>query len=672
MPNDPGFFDPDLPIPLAHSEPLSDQERLLATYFSSSSVGLSFLDSHLRYLAINNTLAEIHGIPAPDHLGKTVREILGDFADLIEPAFHRVFSTGEPVLNLDVSAMFASRTGSGQWIANHFPIKDSSGTVTRIGLVVVEISAQKELRQSLKDVTGKLRKEMNRLQMLLDVSSIMASTPDLQQLFPKVSARIRRVLRHEYAGFELYDAGTGLLIRQAEDFPLGKGLLSAAPISPLNSPGGLALQERVPLIFSKQQMQGFEAEIARNFLAEGLRSLCCVPLFRPKGALGVLVLGSTRADAFHPNDLTLLNQVAAQFAIALENQRAAAEIETLKQRLSADTKHLLGEFRSVGAFPEIIGDSPALKQALEQVATVAPSEATVLLLGETGTGKELFAQAVHRLSRRKDGPFIKVNCAAIPTGLLESELFGHEKGAFTGAVNQKVGRMELAHGGTLFLDEVGEIPLELQPKLLRVLQDQEFERLGSNRTIKVDLRLIAATNRDLAKSMAHHEFRSDLFYRLSVFPIRVPALRDRRDDIPLLVRHFVHKFAQRMNRGIETVPKETMKALTEWSWPGNVRELENLMERSVIVSEGHALRVPLAELHTETHSASSAPDRDADLAHDHSLDNAERQHIIRILRETHGVLSGPGGAAHRLGLKRTTLQSKMQRLKITRSDYSSS
>jgi formate hydrogenlyase transcriptional activator len=431
----------------------------------------------------------------------------------------------------------------------------------------------------------------------------------------------------------------------------------------------LALQERAPLIFSQQQMQSFEAGITRTLLAEGLRSLCCVPLSRPKGALGVLVLGSTRADAFHPDDLTLLHQVAAQFAIALENQRAMAEIEALKQRLSAETKYLLGEFRSTGSFPEITGDSPILKQALEQVFTVAPSEATVLLLGETGTGKELFAHAIHRLSRRKDRPFIKINCAAIPTGLLESELFGHEKGAFTGAVNQKVGRMELADGGTLFLDEIGEIPLDLQPKLLRVLQDQEFERLGSNRTIKVNLRLIAATNRDLAKSMAHHEFRSDLFYRLSVFPIRVPALRDRREDIPLLVRHFVNKFAQRMNRSIETVPKETMKALTEWSWPGNVRELENLMERSVIVSEGHALRVPLSELRGETHAASSAPERGLESAPDRSLDNAERQHIIRILRETNGILSGPNGAAHRLGVKRTTLQSKMQRLKIVRGDY---
>jgi formate hydrogenlyase transcriptional activator len=672
MPIEAGKFNAGEPIFLAHGQALSEQEKLLATYFSSSAVGLSILDSDFRYLAVNNVLAETHGIPAPDHLGKTVRDILGDFADVIEPQLQRVFSTGEPVLNLDVSALVASRTGSGHWVANYFPIKDQSGTVTRIGLVVVEISAQKELHKSLKEVNGKLRKQMDRLQMLLDISGIMASTLDMHQVFPQVSARIRRILRHEYAGFELHDPATGLLVRQSEDFPLGKGFLSAIQVSSHNSPGGLALRERAPLIFSKQEMQGFEGEVTKNFLAEGLRSLCCLPLFRPKGALGVLVLGSTRADAFHSDDLTLLNQVAAQFAVALENQRAAAEIDALKLRLSAEKKYLEGEFRSTGAFPEIVGDSTALKQALDQVFTVAPSDATVLLLGETGTGKELFAHAVHRLSRRKDGPFIKVNCAAIPTGLLESELFGHEKGAFTGAVSQKVGRMELADGGTLFLDEIGEISLELQPKLLRVLQDQEFERLGSNRTIKVNLRLIAATNRDLAQSMAQHEFRSDLFYRLSVFPIRVPALRERRDDIPLLIRYFVHKFAQRMGRSIETIPKETMKTLSEWSWPGNVRELENLMERSVIVSEGHALSVPLTELRGPARATAAAPDRSPDSTADHSLDNAERQHIIRILRETKGVLSGPDGAAHRLGLKRTTLQSKMQRLKISRRDYSSS
>ena len=651
-------------IPFARPEALTEPEKLLAAYFSSSSVGLCILDTGLRYLAINQALAGFHDVPVSDHLVKTVREILGDVADRLEPEFQRVIATREPV-NFELQAKLSPKKEAGHWVVHYLPIQDASGVVTRIGVVVVEITAQKKLEESLKDVGGKLRHEMGRLQMLIDVSSIMASNWNLQQTFPKISARIRRVLRHEYAGFELHDPNTGLLVRQVEDFPLGRGLLSSLPISPHNSPTGRALRERTPLIFSKHQIQDFEAEIAKNFLAEGFRSLCCVPLVRPKGALGVLVLGSTRAHAFQPEDLTLLNQVATQLAVGLENQRTAAEIEALRQRLAEERKYLQGEIRSEGRFTEIVGDSPALKQVLDQVATVAPSEASVLILGETGTGKELVARAVHRLGRRKDGAFIKVNCAAIPTGLLESELFGHEKGAFTGAISQKIGRMELADGGTLFLDEVGEIPLELQPKLLRVLQDQEFERLGSNRTIKVNLRLVAATNRDLAKGMAEHEFRSDLFYRLSVFPIRVPPLRERREDIPLLIRYFVHKFAARMDRHIETIPKETMKALTEWSWPGNVRELENLMERSVILSDGNALRVPLVELRGEPRAAAAQPASTPD----HSLDNAERQHILRILRETHGVLSGPDGAAHRLGLKRTTLQSKMQRLKITRHDY---
>lgn len=651
----------DNSIPPAGSEALSDLEKLLGGYFTSSRVGLCILDSESRYLAINDALAKMNGAPAPDHLGKTAREILGEFADQVEPDFWRALSTGEPV-TFQAPRKPPARGDGGHWIIHYLPIRDETGAVTRVGGVVLDIAEQKELEDSLHRLTGSLRNQIERLQMLVEVSSILASNWDVPQVFPAISARIRRVLNHEYAGFELHDAATGLLVRQAQDFPLGKGLLKGVPVSADNSPGGRTLQERAALIFSREQLQGFDAEIAEKFLAEGLQSLCCVPLPRPKGPLGVLVLGSTRRDAFQPDDLTLLSQVAAQLAIAIENQRAAAEVSALQQRLGEEKRYLEGESRSYGPLAEIVGESPALKQVLDQVAIVAASDATVLILGETGTGKELVARAIHQLSRRQAQSFIKVNCAAIPTGLLESELFGHEKGAFTSAVVRKIGRMELANGGTLFLDEVGEIPLELQPKLLRVLQDQEFERLGSNRTIKVNLRLIAATNRDLARSVAERHFRNDLFYRLNVFPIRVPPLRERRDDIPLLVRYFVRKFASLMDRHFETVPKETMQALVEWSWPGNIRELENLMERSVILSEGRALRVPLSELHAQKPLHALEPN--------HTLDTAEREHIIRVLRETKNVLSGPNGAARRLGLKRTTLQSKMQRLKITRQDYS--
>ena len=649
-------------IPFVYTKIHSDPEKLLAAYFSSTTLGVCILDSEFRYIAINNTLAEMNGIPASAHVGKTVREVLGDFADLVEPKLRNVLATGEPVLHFEISALLSTRKEIGHWIAHYFPIKDETETVTRIGIIVAETTEQKQMEDMLQRLSNNLKHQKARLQMLLDVSGILSSNWNIQQVFPRISARIRRVFRQEYAGFSVRDADSGQLIPEAEDFPLRRNPSSGASVSVNDSTGGCcSLRTGSALVFSREQMKSFNDGIAPQLVAEGFQSLCCVPLMRPKGSLGVLVLGSTRKDAFPSEDVTLLNQVAAQLAIALENHHAATEVEALRQRLADEKKYLDGEIHTEGRFAEIVGDSPALKQVLEQVATVSASDATVLILGETGTGKELVAHAIHRMSRRSGAAFIKVNCAAIPTGLLESELFGHEKGAFTGAVSQKIGRMELANGGTLFLDEVGEIPLELQPKLLRVLQDQEFERLGSTRTIKINVRLIAATNRDLARSVSERQFRNDLYYRLHVFPIRVPPLRERQEDIPLLVRYFVRRFAQRMDRHIETIPKETMKALLEWSWPGNVRELENLMERSVILSEGNALHVPLAELRATS----------GYFAHpDHTLDSAERAHIIGVLRETRGVLSGSNGAARRLGLKRTTLQSKMQRLKITPRDYS--
>jgi len=505
-----------------------------------------------------------------------------------------------------------------------------------------------------------LKREKDRIQVLLGTGSSLAANFDPQHGFPKVSAYMRRLKRHEFASLILLDRANGFY-QHILDFPLGKGIVVAeSNMSIADSPVEKTLQARTPLIFSREGIAAFDGRFSAGLLQEGMKSLCCIPLKTPKEVLGTLNLGSTREDAFRPDEFGLLTQVATQIAVALQTERTNREIQQLKSRFTQEKQHLEGEIRTEPQFEEIIGNSRPLRRILEQVSTVATSDATVLILGETGTGKELIARAIHRLSLRKQAPFVKVNCAAIPTGLLESELFGHEKGAFTGAVSQKVGRLELADRGTLFLDEVGEIALDLQPKLLRVLQDQEFERLGGTKTTKVNLRLIAATNRDLAKSMAEHEFRSDLFYRLNVFPIRMPALRDRREDIPMLVRYFVRKFASRMKRNIENISSETMQALTAWNWPGNVRELENFMERSVIMSEGSSLRVPLSELHDSEDPSSSSGD---------TLDRADREHIVRVLRECAGILSGPSGAARRLGLKRTTLQSKMRRLGIARADY---
>jgi formate hydrogenlyase transcriptional activator len=391
-----------------------------------------------------------------------------------------------------------------------------------------------------------------------------------------------------------------------------------------------------------------------------------------------LNLASRRLDAFTPADVELLQPVGAQIAIAVENALAFKEIDALKDKLAVEKLYLEEEIRSELNFEEIVGESAVLKRALGQVELAAPAATTVLLLGETGTGKELFARAIHNLSPRRDRTFVKINCAAIPSGLLESELFGHEKGAFTGAINQKIGRFELADKGTLFLDEVGDIPLELQPKLLRVLQEQEFERLGGNRTQRVDVRVVAATNVDLSKLVTQRAFRNDLYYRLNVFPIQIPALRERAEDIPLLVRYFVQRFSRSLNKAVAYIPADAMEALVRYSWPGNVRELENLIERAVLLSPGKELRVPLSELKDGSGSAATGSSADvsspftslnspASLTSSIStLEEAERQHILRALKQTQWRIAGPKGAANLLGLKRTTLQARMRKLGIRR------
>ena len=396
----------------------------------------------------------------------------------------------------------------------------------------------------------------------------------------------------------------------------------------------------------------------------GMQSGIWVPLVHRERTLGAMAVASRRENAFSQHDAEMLGQVAGQVAMAVNNALAFKQIAELRDRLTQEKQYLEDEINFEHRFEDIVGESTGLRNVLREIATVAPTDATVLIQGETGTGKELLARAIHRLSPRSERTFIKLNCAAIPAGLLESELFGHEKGAFTGAIARKIGRLELAHEGTLFLDEVGELPLDLQPKLLRALQEREIERLGGTRPIPINVRLIAATNRDLAKMVAEREFRSDLFYRLKVFPVFAPPLRDRVADIPILVRHFVSRHARRMGKTIETIPPEAMDALVAWKWPGNIRELENFLERAVILTRGTVLHAPLAELESmqdeeEDEAASTNP----------TLQAAERETILRALRDAKGAIGGPGGAAERLGLKRTTLNSKMKKLGIERGDY---
>ncbi|MCS6262519.1 MAG: sigma 54-interacting transcriptional regulator [Nitrospira sp.] len=504
-----------------------------------------------------------------------------------------------------------------------------------------------------------VERQRDRFSLLLRMTNTMVSKLDLRDVFSAVSLCLREMVPQEYASLILCDGKNGRVRLHALDFPENRGALTEGAVSDVaGSLAGLALERRRPAVANNRpDLKAFSHAVPQLLVMKGFHSMCSLPLLSRDRVIGCLNLASRQEQAFGEQDVEFLSQVAGQIALAVDNALAYQEITELKDRLTEEKLYLEEEIRLEHKFDDIIGDSRALKQVLGQVEIVAPTQATVLIQGETGTGKELIARAIHRLSGRNQRTFVKLNCAAIPTGLLESELFGHERGAFTGAIAQKVGRFELAHGGTIFLDEVGEIPLELQSKLLRVLQEQEFERLGSTRTIRVDIRLIAATNRDLAKLVEDREFRSDLYYRLNVFPITLPPLRERREDIPVLVRYFTQHYAARMKKHIETIPGPTLEALSRYHWPGNIRELENLVERAVILTQGTHLQVPLLELKIEARQP-PAPSS--------TLQDAEREQVLRVLRDTHWVIGGPDGAAARLGLKRTTLTSKIKKLGLSR------
>jgi formate hydrogenlyase transcriptional activator len=508
--------------------------------------------------------------------------------------------------------------------------------------------------QESPSATPQQQSESERLKLLLNMTNTLVSNLGCRDLLRMVSASIRQVMRCDTVGVWLPDAERVHLRQMAMDFPESKGFVREDLLHPVEgSVLGEVFKSGKPFIVGvmSEQLAPEESPEAR---AEALESGCAVPLISRGRTLGVLTLASRVENSVSPEDVEFLLQAAGQVAIAIENALAYREIAELKDKLRQEKLYLEDEIRGEIDFEGIVGQSSALRHVLSLVETVAPSDSTVLLLGETGTGKELIARAIHERSRRKERTLVKLNCAAIPTGLLESELFGHERGAFTGAIAQKVGRLELADQGTLFLDEVGDIPIEIQPKLLRALQEREFERLGSNRTKQVDVRLVAATNRDLEKMMANREFRSDLYYRLNVFPIRIPPLRERPEDIPLLVRYFTQKYSRRMQKQIDSVPAAAMRKLSGWHWPGNIRELENFIERSVILTPGPALQAPIAELGNNNGRHVVAGTREA----------VERDEIVRILKVTNGRVAGPDGAAARMDIKRTTLISRMKKLGI--------
>jgi formate hydrogenlyase transcriptional activator len=516
-----------------------------------------------------------------------------------------------------------------------------------------------------------MAQDRNRLQVVRQVTEAVVSELDLRKLLYKVSESIQTILKIEYSDLLLFNPAKGMMRRLAVSFE-GKGLMKEDDDEPLsNSPAHRAFTLRQPVVSNRAEMEELAAEVGamRSLLEEGLQTTCSIPLLIKGKVLGTLNACSSEAGKFTPECVALLSEISRPIAVAVDNALAYREISELRDQLAREKEYLQEEIHTNWRFEEIVGESASLMAVLEQVQMVADSDANVLILGETGTGKELIARALHDLSGRKDRTFVKFNCAAMPAGLLESELFGHERGAFTGAAAAKAGLMEVANRGTLFLDEVGDLPLEVQPKLLRVLQEQQFLRLGSTRTIQVDVRVIAATNRDLKQMIAERQFRNDLFYRLNVIPLYIPPLRERREDIPLLVRYFVRKYAQIRKRRVESVPAETMQALMQWDWPGNIRELENLIERAVIMSKGPVLNIPPGSLQGELPVPrvvqpvrEPEPEQSAEWS---AEEIALRESILAALKRHHGVVAGPNGAAASLGMKRTTLLWKMRRLGIT-------
>jgi formate hydrogenlyase transcriptional activator len=575
------------------------------------------------------------------------------------------------------------------------PSFDDKGKVAKWYGTNTDIDDRKRAEQALTI-------QNSRLQLLLQLTNQITTNLELREVLRAISACIRELMDSDVVHISVRENASGEFRIYALDFPEGKGFVKEELVITPVGAGRRALDTLKPTVRRIEEPHEFPPDYYELLVAEGVKSQCVIPLVNRGQAVGVLAIARTTNKPFTQDDIDFLSEASGQIAIAIENSLAYRELSELKERLAQENLYLEQEIRGDIDFAQIVGNSPALKHVLQLVETVAFTDSTVLLLGETGTGKELIARAVHEHSRRKDRIFVKVNCAAIPTGLLESELFGHEKGAFTGAISQKLGRLELADGGTLFLDEVADIPSEIQPKLLRALQEQEFERLGSTRTLKVNVRLIAATNRDLLKMVAEGEFRSDLYYRLNVFPIRVPPLRERKEDIPLLVGYFVQKFAKQLQKDVTRIPPSVMKAFTAWEWPGNIRELENLMERSVILTRSKSLQAPLVEMRklgAEEHQGdmkdlrheeiveivrstlqalngkqSLADESGKKLAEARRKKSAERakkqrEEIVRVLALSKGRVGGSDGAAARLGINRTTLLARIRKLGIDPRDY---
>jgi formate hydrogenlyase transcriptional activator len=639
---------------------LREGEQRWRAVFENSSVGITLMDQQGHFVACNAAFEKMLGyrtleLAQMSYLQLTQKEDCANCASLYAELWEGKRD------RFQIEKRFATKDRGLIWIRTNGSLVKEEGEPRFTIFIVEEITEQKRLYEEL-------QRERDRLRLLLDLNHYFISKLEVREFFAAVADGLRQVEGWNSSTLLLPEPGTNLL-----RVYLNVGTLMQAEakmVVPIDSSvSGAVYRSGEPLVFSFAELPALSPEFANSqryqeaAAKEGLEAGCALPLKHAGRVLGVLLLTTGRTKESAAGDLNFLQELAKLIAAALSNALRYEEISETNERLSSEKLYIQDQIRNEFNFEEIIGASPLLKNVLEQVEVVAETDSTVLVLGETGTGKELIARAIHNRGPRHKQSVIKVDCSAIPASLMESELFGYEKGAFTGAIAQKLGRFEIAQKGTLFLDEIGDVPLNLQAKLLRILQEQSFERLGSNRTQHVDVRIIAATNRDLEQMVEKGEFRADLYYRLKVFIIEIPPLRRRPEDIPPLVRHYVQKYAQRMKRHIEIIPAETMDAFVHYSWPGNVRELQHFIERAVILSSGKTLQAPLGELKPHKRQVSIKP-----AAKRRTMEEIERESILEALRESNWIVGGPQGAAVKLGLKRTTLASRMERLGLSRQD----
>jgi formate hydrogenlyase transcriptional activator len=619
-----------------------------------------------------------------EYFGKTLEALNNwEVSDAIHPedrplsmaAWRHSLETGN---SYDVEQRLCDANGIYRWFqVRGLPARDAEGRIVRWNILLSDIDdgkrAEEELRRSEMDLmeaqrlVRELQQERDRLRLLLDLNNSVASDLDLRQVFQAISSEIRRIFRCDFVGLASPDR-TGKQMRQHMiDFPGSKGLMREGSLYPIEgSLSGNVFRSAKPLVLNNlkegNSIWSSDPAFYRRLTEEGpFQSGCFLPLLSGNRVLGVLQLTSRGEHSFAEHDVEFLSQVANQIAISFRNALLYEQVNKTKDRLRDENRALREQIDGACMFEEIVGSSPQLQRVLTSVVKVGPTDSTVLILGETGTGKELIARATHKCSRRSGRAFISVNCASIPPSLIASELFGHEKGAFTGALHQRQGRFEQAHSGTIFLDEIGELPAETQITLLRVLQERQFERVGGNRVIPTDVRIIAATNRDLPAAIAAGTFRADLFYRLNVFPIEMPSLRDRKEDIPMLIEHFVKRFAERMGKQIRKIDKKTLELCQNYAWPGNIRELQNIVERSVILLNGDTFWIDDAWLSNQQPTL-----RDLSGSLTETLENQEKKIIEAALAESNGKVSGPTGAATRLGIPRSTLERKILQLNINK------